>query len=142
MADYLASATLVALLKNNEEDTHALLELLGPEFILSIRPFAMACVFVKLACNCVLSGIKDDIADVTGPYQFARGCKGGCESLQWALQVAMKADLALAEATMYGINGFNELERQAMMSAIVADTCLHNILPLYDMMYTDRDGEI
>jgi len=69
----------------NEEDIHALCELLGSDFVLLIRPLAVSCVFVKLACNCMLSGIKDDIADVTSPCQFAVGCKGGCESLQWAL---------------------------------------------------------
>jgi len=95
-ADYLASATLIALLKKNEEDIHALRELLGSDFVLSIRPLAMSCVFVKLACNCMLSSIKDDIADVTCPCQFAVGCKGGCESLQWALQAAMEADPAFA----------------------------------------------
>ena len=79
-AHYLASATLVALLKKNEEDTHAMRALLGPEFVLPIRPLAMACVFVKLACNYMLSGIKEDIADVAGPSQFTVGCKGGCES--------------------------------------------------------------
>jgi len=66
-ADYLASATLVALLKKSEEDIHALQELLGLDFVLPIRLLAMACVFVKLACYCVLSGIKDDIAEVTSP---------------------------------------------------------------------------
>ena len=79
--DYFASATLVALLKKNEEDIRTLRELLGPDFVLPIRTLAMACVFVKLACNCMLSGIKDDIADVTGPGQFVVGCKGGYESL-------------------------------------------------------------
>ena len=78
-ADYFASATLVALLKKNADDIQALRERLGPDFVLPIRPLAMACVFVKLACNCMLSGIKDDIADVTGAGQFAVGCKGGCE---------------------------------------------------------------
>jgi len=48
-ASYLASTTLVALLKKNAEDIHALLELLGPDFFLPIHPLAMACVFVKLA---------------------------------------------------------------------------------------------
>ena len=41
-ADDLASATLVALLKKNEEDTQALRELMGPNFVLPIRPLAMA----------------------------------------------------------------------------------------------------
>ena len=75
----------MALLKKREEDTRALRDLLEPSFILPICPLAMACVFVKLACNCTVSGIKDDIANVIGPNQFAVGCKGGCESLQWAL---------------------------------------------------------
>ena len=51
-ADYLASATLVALLKKSEEDTRALRDLLESGFILPIRPLTMACVFVKFACNC------------------------------------------------------------------------------------------
>ncbi len=67
-ADYLESPTLVALLKKSEEDTQALRDLLlGPSFVLPIHPLAMASVIVKLACNFTLSGIKDDIADVTGP---------------------------------------------------------------------------
>ena len=70
------------------------------------------------------------------------GCKGGCESLQWALQVAMEADPNFAQEVMDDINGYNELERQAMRAAIVADPCLHCILPLYDMLYTDREGEL
>jgi len=80
-ADYFASYMLVAVLKKNDDDMKALRELLGPDFVLPIRPLAMACVFVKLAYNCMLSGIKDDIADVTSPCQLAVGCKGGCESL-------------------------------------------------------------
>jgi len=85
-ADYLASAMLVALLKKSEVDIHALRELLGPDFVLPIRPLDMAGLFVKLlARNCVLSGIKDDIVEVTSLGQFIVGCKGGCESLQWAL---------------------------------------------------------
>ncbi len=83
--DYLASLTLVALLKKSEEDIQAMRALLGPDCVLPIRPLAIACVFVKLACICMLSGIKDDIANVTGPCQLAVGCKGGCESLQWAI---------------------------------------------------------
>jgi len=90
----------------------------------------------------MLSGIKDDITDVTGPCQLAVGCKGGWESLQWALQAAMEADHAFAHAGMDAINGFNELERQAMRAAIVADPRLHCILPLYDMLYTDKEGEL
>ena len=76
-ADYFASATLVALMKKNEDDIKTLRELLGMAFVLPIRPLAMASVFVKLACNCMLSDIKDDIVmDVTGPCHFAVGCKG------------------------------------------------------------------
>ena len=55
---------------------------MGPKFVLPIRPLAMAYVFVKLACNSVVYGIKDDIAEVAGPCLYALDCKGGCESLQ------------------------------------------------------------
>ncbi len=42
---------------------------------------------------------------------------------------------------MDAINGFNELERMAMRAAIVADPRLHCILPLYNMLYTNREGD-
>ncbi len=54
----------------------------------------------------------------------------------------MEADPAFAQAVMDAINGFNELEWQAMRAAIVADMRLHCILPLYDMLYTDKEGEL
>jgi hypothetical protein len=43
---------------------------------------------------------------------------------------------------MDAINGFNELERQAMRVAILADPRIHYILALSDMMYTERMGEL
>jgi hypothetical protein len=74
----------------------------------------MVCVFVKLACKYVLVDIKEDIAEVTSPCQFAVSCKGGCESLQWAPHVAMEAYLGFAQACNDAFNDFNELEREAM----------------------------
>ncbi len=52
----------------------------------------------------------------------------------------MEADSAFTHVILDAINGFNELERQAMRAAIVADPWLHCILPLYDMLYTDKEG--
>ena len=115
---------------------------LGPDFVLPIRALAMACVFVKLACNCMLSGIKVDIADVTRPSQLAAGCKGGFESLRWAIHVAVEANPEFAQAVMDTINGFSEVERLAMRAALVADPRLHCLLPLFDILYTDKDGEL
>ena len=44
---------------------------------------------------------------------------------------------------MDAINGFNnELQRQAMRATILAETRLHCIFLLYDMLYTDREGEL
>jgi hypothetical protein len=108
-ADYLESATLVALLKKNEEEIQTLRELMVSDFILPVKPLAMACVFVKLAGTCVMAGIKDDIAEVTGSGQIEVGCIRGCEFLHWALQVAMEADPSLRHAVVDTINGFNEM---------------------------------
>ena len=54
----------------------------------------------------------------------------------------MEADPPFVQAVMDAINGFNELERLAMRAAILADPRLHRILPLFDMLYTDREGEL
>ncbi len=45
-----------------------------------------------------------------------------------------------AHAVMDAINGFNEVERQTMRVAILANPRLQCILALYDMLYTDRVG--
>ena len=54
----------------------------------------------------------------------------------------MEADPDFAQAVMDAINGFNELERNAMRATIVADPRLYCIIPLYDMLYTDKEGEL
>ena len=54
----------------------------------------------------------------------------------------MEVDPTFAHAVMDAINGFNELEWQAIRVPIVADPRLHCILPLYDMLYTDMEGEL
>jgi hypothetical protein len=43
---------------------------------------------------------------------------------------------------MDAINGFDEMERHTMRASIVVDVRLHNILPLFDMVYTARVGEL
>ncbi len=73
-ADYIASGTLIPLLKGNLEDIHQLRDLLGDDLA---RPLAISCFLVKLACNCSLTNVKGVIKDVTGAVQFAIGCKGG-----------------------------------------------------------------
>jgi hypothetical protein len=86
--------------------------------------------------------IKNDIAEVTGIGQIVVGCKGGCKSLQWALQVAIEADPSFAHAFVDAINGFNEMERHATRLNIVAATRLHNIFPPFEMLYNDKVGKL
>jgi hypothetical protein len=54
----------------------------------------------------------------------------------------MEADPELAQPAMDVINGFNELERLAMRAALVADPRLHCLLPLFDILHADRNGEL
>ena len=60
----------------------------------------------------------------------------------WALQVALEGELCLAACCLDAVNGFNELERDAMRASIVAHTHMHKLLPLFDMLYTDKEGEL
>jgi len=43
---------------------------------------------------------------------------------------------------MDAINGFIELERLAMWAELVVDTRLYCLLPLFEMLYTYKDGEL
>jgi hypothetical protein len=54
----------------------------------------------------------------------------------------MEAVVWLAHARMDAFNGFNELEMEAMRAVIVMNTVLHRVLPLFDMVYTYRVGEL
>jgi hypothetical protein len=54
----------------------------------------------------------------------------------------MEADSDFAHAVMDAIDGFNELERWAMRAAILVNPRYHCILALYDMLYTERVGEL
>ena len=56
--------------------------------------------------------------------------------------MTMEAYPDFAQAVMDVINGFNELERQATRVAILAEPQLQCILALYDMLYTDKVGEL
>ena len=54
----------------------------------------------------------------------------------------MEVDPEFEQAVMDAINGVNELERLAMRASLVADTPLHCLLPFFEMVYKDRDGEL
>ena len=54
----------------------------------------------------------------------------------------MEVDLGFAHACMDVFNGINELERESMRAAIVANKRVHRVPPLNDMVYTNRVGEL
>jgi hypothetical protein len=56
--------------------------------------------------------------------------------------VALEGDLGPDASCLDAINGFNEMERDAMRASIVAHLCIHCLFPLFDMLYMDRVGEL
>jgi hypothetical protein len=52
----------------------------------------MGSTLIKLASNCVLSLLKDNLGLAVGSTQFSVETKGGCDQLQWTLQMVMESN--------------------------------------------------
>jgi len=102
----------------------------------------MGAAVVKIACNCALLLIKEDMGLAVGPSRFAVETKGGCALLQWDLQMAMEARPNLAAANLDASNAFDEIERDCIEAAIKANPYLHSLLPLFEMLYRKGAGEL
>ena len=66
--------------------------------------------------------------------------KGGCDLIQWALQMAMKSNTSLAPECLDGINAFSEIERDCIRAALKANPSLHMLIPMFVMLYGRGDG--
>jgi hypothetical protein len=55
--------------------------------------------------------------------------------LQWALQMAMEANPALAGARLDAVNAYGEIERECIEATIKANPFLHRLLPLFELLY-------
>ena len=62
--------------------------------------------------------------------------------VQWVLQITMEALPDLARATLDDINAFGDLERPCIRAALLANVHLHQLIPLYDVLYTRGIGEL
>ena len=75
-----------------------------------------------------------------GPHQIAVNAKGGCDMVQWILQVIMEAKPDLARSCLDACNAFGDLERPCIRAALEANVALHPLIPLYDVLYTRGAG--
>jgi hypothetical protein len=142
LADYLATTTLDALQKKDTADIETLRRNTDKAFDQPSRPLPNSCILVKLACDCTRIAIKINIVAIRGPGQLAVGCKGGCESLLLALQLALFGDAWLVARCMDKVNGFNEREHDAMRASITAQIRVHKLLPLFYILYKGREKEL
>ena len=62
--------------------------------------------------------------------------------VQWVLQIIMEALPDLARATLDAINAFGDLERPCTQAALLANVHLHQLIPLYDVLYTRSSKEL
>ena len=114
----------------------ALRDALGAEYKQPQRPLGMGGTLPKLAASCVLSTVSAAVGVAAGPHQFAINAKGGCDMVQWVLQVILEAEPGLARACLDAINAFGDLERPCIRASLEANASLHPLLPIYDVMYT------
>jgi hypothetical protein len=77
-----------------------------------------------------------------GPAQFSVETKGGCDLVQWALQMALESNGNLSAACLDGINAFGEINLECIRAAIMANPNLHILLPMFEMLYERDSGEL
>jgi len=140
--DLLSSATLVVLLKKTDEEMEALKHRQGPLYNHPQRPLGMGNTIPKIAANCVLANLQPAVGVSLGAHQFAVIAKGGCDMIQWILQIIMEAEPDLARACMDASNAFGDLERPCIRVALEANVALHPLIPLYDVLYTRGAGAL
>ena len=96
----------------------------------------MGGTLTKLAAVCVLGVVEAVVGVAKDPHQFAVNAEGGCDIVQWVLQIIMEADSDLARATLDDINAFGDLERPCICATLPTNVLLHPLIPLYDVPYT------
>jgi hypothetical protein len=111
ISQLLSSTTFVVLLKKDAETMAAMKQAQGLAYLQPQRPLNMGSTFVKLASNCALHLIRGSMGPAVGPAQFSVETKGGCDLVQWALQMALESIGKLSAACLDGVNAFGEINR-------------------------------
>ena len=115
----------------------------GEDFIAPLRPLALAgSAWCKLATAALLQALGDSLADACGRHQYAVGVPGGIEMVLHSLEVLLQSREDLCVFTIDNINAFNAVERPAIERALWANPSLHPLLPLFYMLYLDRQGAL
>jgi hypothetical protein len=140
--DIVSSATLVIILKKTEEKMETMKRKQGPNYIQPQRPLGMGNTIPKVAANCILAKVQHAVAVSAGAHQIAINAKGGCNMIQWDLQIIIEAEPDLARACLDASNAFGDMERPCIRGAIEANVALHPLIPMYDVLYTRGHGEL
>jgi len=114
----------------------------GPNYRQPQRPLGTGSKILKVAANCILAKVQPAMAVSARAHQFAVNAKGGCNMIQWVLQIIMEAELDLARACLDASNAFGDMERPSIRAALEADVALHPLIPLYDVLYPRGQGEL
>ena len=96
----------------------------------------------RLASLALLIAMADPIAEAAGPRQHCINTPGGAEMVQSAVQALLEDRPDLAAVSLDAENAFNMLDRGAVEAALRADPSLHPLIPIFEMLYKDRDPEL
>ena len=75
-------------------------------------------VLAAIAATCILAKVQPVVDVSAWARQFAVNAKGGCDMIQWILQIIMEAEPNLARATLDAINAFGDLKRSGLASEL------------------------
>ena len=119
IADLLSSATLVILLKKDEETMDVMKKALGDVYIQPQRPLGMGSTIVKIASKCTLIPLYMSLGAAVGlpnsrskPMGGATSSNGRCK---WPWNPMGPSMLAVC---LHGINAFGEIERVCIRAAM------------------------
>jgi hypothetical protein len=98
--DLLSSATLIILLKKDAATMAAMKEELSTDYVQPQRPLGMGSTLVKIASNYPLLMPHGSRGAVVEPSRFSVERKGGCDLIQWALQIAIEYNKSMPARTV------------------------------------------
>ena len=111
----------------------------------NVRPqrlIGMGSTLIKIASKCALLMLRGSLGAVVGPSQFSVETKEGCDSIKWALHIAMESNGSLTTFCFDGINKFGEIERDCIRASLEANPSLHMLIPMFEMLYERGNAQL
>jgi hypothetical protein len=115
---------------------------LGDAYLQPQRPLGMGLTLMKVTCKCALLLLRGSLGRAVGPARYLVETKGGCDLVHWALHMTLESNGHMSATCLVAIYAFGGIERDCIRASLEANTSLHMIIPLFEMIYERGNWEL